>query len=621
MTKFLTICLAALACFLVSAILSAQTQTQTRRAGNNVVGWSKQSTRAGDFKSLIVLAGGGTTPAGDPWTENQIYAVVERTINGNESTLIEMFTPLDWGSDNDYCWFVDAAGNAGATGDDPDPPLGPEGDSLMLPWEQSYAAANSTAEISNSIYVITDSEIIGSASMCLSVNEDPNEVVYGESASIVQRDADGNYDSAYYVPDGGWPGNMDAIRGLQYSHDGESLYAAMVYTSGATAYTRVYKFEVSTGDEIWNNSATDWAWGAYALGIDSSDNVYVPYTGGIYKVLGTDGSTSTDYSGKQSLMDVWIDEDLDMLLSVGSHWEFPVPNTVWQIQAFTLSDGTFLWSKEFELNSLKYMWAVVVKNGSIYCSGDRMEYESGVFGSVFKLDPSDGTVEAAYDTGYRAQHLWFDHDYNIAVIGDNTGGSVDNHIYVLDDDLNLLNTYDYLVAGIFGGEVQAVPEGVIGTNVPGSPIPGDPNTYYYADHLILEEVCVYADGVSLGNFTVDANGELDLGAAYTVVIAGINYWSKLETVPLQVGPRLSDKKLSAIRFDLKDSYYLEYAMGANSTPIVCDFEEVITSVVSYKRVTFPFGSLQKPTVFVQTDKPVPLGVRAIIPELTWTAPW
>ena len=111
-----------------------------------------------------------------------------------------------------------------------------------------------------------------------------------------------------------------------------------------------------------------------------------------------------------------------------------------------------------------------------------------------------------------------------------------------------------------------------------------------------------------------------MGAEYDVVIAGLNYWSRLETMPLRVGPRLSDKKINAIRFDVTDSHYLEYGMGANSTPEKCDFGSIITSSVKYEKLTMPFGSMKKATVYIQTDEPLPLGIRAIIPEVSYYAP-
>lgn len=61
---------------------------------------------------------------------------------------------------------------------------------------------------------------------------------------------------------------------------------------------------------------------------------------------------------------------------------------------------------------------------------------------------------------------------------------------------------------------------------------GGSDTWTGATHAANEVTCVYADGRPIGTFTVDANGVLDLDANYKVVIAGLNYYSILETMPL-----------------------------------------------------------------------------------------
>ena len=89
--------------FLLGAIVGAQQTSKDR----NVTAWSlvitgQDANDSGvhdDFKSICVLPGGGTTPSGDTWLEDQVYTVVERTIDGNSVTTIEYFTPLDRGQD------------------------------------------------------------------------------------------------------------------------------------------------------------------------------------------------------------------------------------------------------------------------------------------------------------------------------------------------------------------------------------------------------------------------------------------------------------------------------------------------------------------------------------------
>jgi hypothetical protein len=76
--------------------------------GEAVVGWSQQNTD-GDFKSVATMPGSGTTPAGDTWTEDEVWTVATRDVNGTDYTFIEQFTPVEWGSDSNDCWFLDSA--------------------------------------------------------------------------------------------------------------------------------------------------------------------------------------------------------------------------------------------------------------------------------------------------------------------------------------------------------------------------------------------------------------------------------------------------------------------------------------------------------------------------------
>jgi len=60
-----------------------------------------------------------------------------------------------------------------------------------------------------------------------------------------------------------------------------------------------------------------------------------------------------------------------------------------------------------------------------------------------------------------------------------------------------------------------------------------------ASQEIIDQVCVYADGLPRGTFTMDRNDIADFNEAdYSVVIAGLNYYSILETESLHRGPGL-----------------------------------------------------------------------------------
>ena len=152
------------------------------------------------------------------------------------------------------------------------------------------------------------------------------------------------------------------------------------------------------------------------------------------------------------------------------------------------------------------------------------------------------------------------------------------------------------------------------------------STFTGMDHLATEEVCLYGDANNIGSVTVSAGGVITPGGSYTNMTAGLNYTSKLETLPLVLlanSPlaRISDMKLTALNFSFMDTNYLKYSKGSTGTMVVADFEDdFVTSEIAFKRLLFSFGSLGKPTIYVETDEPVPLGIRAIIPEVTYYLP-
>jgi hypothetical protein len=146
------------------------------------------------------------------------------------------------------------------------------------------------------------------------------------------------------------------------------------------------------------------------------------------------------------------------------------------------------------------------------------------------------------------------------------------------------------------------------------------------DHLIGKTVSVYADGVIFSDVVVDANGAITIDAEASEVTVGLPYTSKLETLPLMIDPqdKAMNKKVSAVFFDFYQTGYCKYGNGANSDLTTANFQEnslsarydLYTSIVALKRFAFPYGSMKKQTIYVESDRPMPLCIRAIVPELT-----
>ena len=149
------------------------------------------------------------------------------------------------------------------------------------------------------------------------------------------------------------------------------------------------------------------------------------------------------------------------------------------------------------------------------------------------------------------------------------------------------------------------------------------------DHLIGENVYVYGDGVIEPNEVVDPNGELTIDRAASNVIIGLPFTSKMETLPLVIDPqdKAMNKKITSIDFDLYKTGYMKYGNGRYSTLTNLRFnndmnidpnavaQDLYTSLNSPKHCMWPYGSMKKQTVYIESDKPMPLTIREITPNL------
>ena len=154
------------------------------------------------------------------------------------------------------------------------------------------------------------------------------------------------------------------------------------------------------------------------------------------------------------------------------------------------------------------------------------------------------------------------------------------------------------------------------------------NSFSGLDHLIGEDVSIYADLLIDANEVVDANGEITIDNLATRVLAGMPYTSKLETLPLVVDPqdRIANKKIRRVGLDLYETGYLQYGNGANATLENINFEnnliadpnaeaqDFYTSVTKPKICYWPYGSMKKQTIYIESNMPMPLTIRAITPE-------
>jgi hypothetical protein len=428
------------------------------------------------------------------------------------------------------------------------------------------------------------------------------------------------------------------------------------YADYATDYGYIYKFDLSDGSNVWGaNRAISLAWPLYSLALDASSNAYASGggagDGNVRKYAAADGAATTltlmgrrafnPISDSASAYGIVVDDTLGLV--IGSGYQQVVTSAgqaaidaMYNLCVRTFDDSAgdqVCLGNTYAVGAITY--TPILGSGMVDTNGSHifaLTIDSGGGTTVHKYS-WDGAalnfVDSAAGPTY-GRGLYIDAWGNVVVINVDFVTAITDRFYFYDTGLaslgsvlpfsdTILRTWDSPAGGSWIGG-YGIPNGSIAST---PAVPGvDPNSVAMAHMPAGANVCVYADGNSIGTFTTvaDANGTivLNLGATYDIVIAGFNYWSKFETLPL-IGSatRLADKKIDRIHVDLHRSTYLEYAMGANATAVVADFNDVTTSWVNLKDLTFPFGSMKKPTVYMQTFEPLPLCVRGIIPEVSY----
>jgi hypothetical protein len=147
------------------------------------------------------------------------------------------------------------------------------------------------------------------------------------------------------------------------------------------------------------------------------------------------------------------------------------------------------------------------------------------------------------------------------------------------------------------------------------------------DWLGTREQGVYADGRPLGAFDPGDNVTINVNAAYSVMIAGLNYYSILETMPLvdaeTIGRPTSIKSVAIDFFETMGAHVGSDADHASDwTFSVDDFATAITPYTGYKPPTgyspFMRGMNRQPVVYVYEYDPIPMTIRSITANMEVT---
>ena len=151
------------------------------------------------------------------------------------------------------------------------------------------------------------------------------------------------------------------------------------------------------------------------------------------------------------------------------------------------------------------------------------------------------------------------------------------------------------------------------------------NTYTNLSHLEGKTVSVFADGVILSDEVV-SGGAITIDTFANVTTAGLPYTSKLETLPIRVDPQdyTLNKRVRHLHVDFFETGAVRYGNGPDSDltdvnffseATVTAFQPFYTSTVTTKQFAWIYSGLRKQTIYLETDRPVPLGIRAVIPQI------
>jgi len=141
-------------------------------------------------------------------------------------------------------------------------------------------------------------------------------------------------------------------------------------------------------------------------------------------------------------------------------------------------------------------------------------------------------------------------------------------------------------------------------------------------------MCVYADGRPLpGTYTVDANGVIDVNGEYSIVIAGLNYFSILETMPLvneeTIGRPTAIKSVAVDFFETMGAHVgSDIDHASDWTFSIDDFNTAIDPYTGYKPPMgyspFVRGMSRQPVVYIWEWDPIPMTIRSITANLEVT---
>jgi hypothetical protein len=412
----------------------------------------------------------------------------------------------------------------------------------------------------------------------------------------------------------------------------------------------VYRFAMPGGTETWAVT------GAYDMDVDDSNNAYtLNALNSAVQLAAADGAITTYTDAGTRHPDAWFgggvalnySDELDLVL-VGTHFNACPDAYDWQniLANFTVrttddsAGDKLLLGTTWTMVVGPYLLRVApsIHPGYITYDDDYMYVltpENDGTSTLHKLswDGASLSIEAsATATSVTAgAGIWMDSWDNLVVA--NATGSGEDRLYYYDPndlaELAGVANFPASFANGWGGIVPqswGIADGHLGIPAQGEVVEvAGEWTIGDANQLKDAWLCLYADGIPQGSYYATDEVVADWNDTYTVTIAGINYYSILETFPLVKQEErygLTSAKRAAIqkvRIDFYDTMGCNFGVSLdNYAALEFSEDDFLTAIAPYsgpKIVTFPRGITREPILHLWEWEPIPMGIRGMYPTL------
>lgn len=218
--------------------------------------------------------------------------------------------------------------------------------------------------------------------------------------------------------------------------DDSFIYMWIVTTSGPTPGGFAFKFDLTTGDQVWAGAAQSFP--GYDIDIDSSGNMYAALaSGGELRKFDAVTGFVTIFTSNFAIYEVVVDETLGVV--VGGGFENGLTSDLFNLYVSNLSDGTLRAKIAVGTVFNAPPWTTrVIGNSAILTDGEFIYVlVADPTIKIFKYD-ADLNLQKSAAGPTNGSGMFFDIYGNIIVVNQDNGAPANDVFYTFDTDLNQL---------------------------------------------------------------------------------------------------------------------------------------------------------------------------------------